>query len=210
MERAEKVPPSVPRTEENGAIRADLLRSALPACQPQEGSPANTFTDAEIEELQAKFPEIQIRPRTSGSAAKEERFDILETWKAPPTKSAVHEVIENVPTTLDWHDAPDFSLPKLDATKAFRDQVRSGAFTGPTNAVCPGFLQCNLVVLPQGPEAFDFLLFCQRNPKSCPLIDVCDVGSPHPYAVAAGADLRTDVPKYAIYRNGKLEQEVSI
>merc|ERR1712176_918975 len=70
-------------------------------------------------------------------------------------------------------------------------------------------MQCNLVVLPQGPAAFDFLLFCQRNPKACPLIDVCDVGSPYAPGVAKGADLRTDVPKYAIYRNGMLETEVS-
>ncbi|KAL3896632.1 MAG: hypothetical protein SGARI_007123, partial [Bacillariaceae sp.] len=97
-------------------------------------------------------------------------------------------------------------------------------FTTPTNGVCPGFLQCNLVVLPQGPIAFDFLLFCQRNPKACPLIEVCDVGSPFPHGVAPGADLRTDemllsdfsfspvqqLPhRYAIYRNGQLEQEVT-
>mmetsp|Transcript_8212 Transcript_8212/g.17492 ORF Transcript_8212/g.17492 Transcript_8212/m.17492 type:complete len:397 (-) Transcript_8212:156-1346(-) len=90
----------------------------------------------------------------------------------------------------------------------FRDAVRAGKFRGPTNGVCPGFMQCNLVVLEEGPAAFDFLLFCQRNKKACPLIEVCDVGSPFADAVAAGSDLRTDIPKYCIYRNGKLESEV--
>jgi uncharacterized protein YcsI (UPF0317 family) len=78
---------------------------------------------------------------------------------------------------------------------AFRQRVRSGEFQGPTNNVCPGFLQCNMVVLPAGPIAFDFLLFCQRNPQSCPLIEVCEVGSYCPARLADNADLRTDLPK---------------
>ena len=82
-----------------------------------------------------------------------------------------------------------------DAPRAFRKAVREGTFQGPTNGVCPGFMQCNLVVLPQGQHAFDFLLFCQRNKKACPLVEVCDVGSPYPNGVARDADLRTDVPK---------------
>mmetsp|Transcript_34321 Transcript_34321/g.63147 ORF Transcript_34321/g.63147 Transcript_34321/m.63147 type:complete len:328 (+) Transcript_34321:118-1101(+) len=89
----------------------------------------------------------------------------------------------------------------------FRQAVRSGRYTGPTNGCCPGFMQCNLVVLEES-QAFDFLLFCQRNKKACPLIEVCDVGSPSAEAVAAGSDLRTDIPKYCIYRNGKLDAEV--
>jgi len=95
---------------------------------------------------------------------------------------------------VDWHDSPRFHKDAYIA-REFRDLVRRGEFIGPTNGSCPGFLQCNLVVLPQGQFAFDFLLFCQRNPKACPLIEVCDVGSPFPTGVALGADLRTDVPK---------------
>jgi len=90
----------------------------------------------------------------------------------------------------------------------FREAVRSGKFKGPTNGICQGYMQCNLVVLEDGPAAYDFLLFCQRNKKACPLIEVCDVGSPFAEAVGAGSDLRTDIPKYCIYRNGKLESEV--
>ena len=59
-------------------------------------------------------------------------------------------------------------------------------------------------------EAFDFMLFCQRNPQACPLIEVCDVGSPHPpESLAIGADLRTDIPKYSIYKDGVLEKVVT-
>jgi uncharacterized protein YcsI (UPF0317 family) len=88
----------------------------------------------------------------------------------------------------------------------FREQVRSGAFTGLTAGVCDGFVQANLAILPKE-DAFEFLLFCQRNPKSCPLIDVTDIGSPVPAASAPGADLRTDLPKYRVYRNGELTDE---
>jgi hypothetical protein len=95
---------------------------------------------------------------------------------------------------LFWHGAPKIAPAGL-ASQLFRQQVRKGLFKGPTNSQCPGFLQCNLVVLPQGPIAFDFIIFCQRNKKACPLIEVCDVGSPYPTGVARGADLRTDVPK---------------
>lgn len=90
----------------------------------------------------------------------------------------------------------------------FRQAVRSGQYTGPTNGCCPGYMQCNLVVLEEGQAAYDFLLFCQRNKKACPLIEVCDVGRPSAETIAAGSDLRTDIPKYCIYRNGKLDAEV--
>src|SRR5207245_8082583 len=69
-----------------------------------------------------------------------------------------------------------------------------------------GYVQANLVVVPRE-LAFDFLLFCQRNPKPCPLLDVTECGSAEPAAVAPGADLRTDVPCYRIYRNGELVEE---
>lgn len=95
----------------------------------------------------------------------------------------------------------------------FRNAVRNGHYKGPTNGVCSGYMQCNLVVLEED-QAFDFLLFCQRNKKACPLIEVCvDSSCDSSYSVDGSiakdaADLRTDIPKYCIYRNGKLEQEV--
>src|SRR5207249_4923506 len=53
----------------------------------------------------------------------------------------------------------------------------------------------------------DFLLFCQRNPKPCPLLDVTEPGDPEPRGVARGADLRTDLPAYRVYRRGQLVDE---
>jgi uncharacterized protein YcsI (UPF0317 family) len=70
-----------------------------------------------------------------------------------------------------------------------------------------GYVQANLVVLPFD-CAFDFLLFCQRNPKPCPLLDVTDIGDPEPKTVARGADIRTDVPMYRVYRDGRLCEEL--
>ena len=80
---------------------------------------------------------------------------------------------------------------------SFRLAVREGRFRGPTNGVCPGYLQINLVVVPAGPVAFDFLLFCQRNIKACPLLEVCEGAKTSfvPKKLATGADLRTDIPK---------------
>lgn len=172
-------------------MKEHLLRSILPDLQPQEGSPANTFTDSELQELQAALPGLNLRPRVERESMdvlvgghNENVLDICKPWTPP----------EPVPASLDWYGAPRFA-PKASVARQFRQSVREGKFTGPTNGVCPGFLQCNLVVLPQGKHAFDFLLFCQRNPQACPLLEVCDVGSPIPLALAPSADLRTDCPK---------------
>ena len=89
-----------------------------------------------------------------------------------------------------------------------RQQIREGKWRRPTAGLAPGFVQANLAILPRD-LAFDFLLFAQRNPKPCPVIEVTDVGSPEPKLSAPGADLRTDVPKYCIYRHGVLEGEVT-
>src|SRR5438105_2225949 len=87
-----------------------------------------------------------------------------------------------------------------------RQGARAGVITGPTPGMARGFVQANLVIVPRD-LAFDFLLFCQRNPKPCPLLDVTEPGSPEPKAVALGADLRTDLPRYRVYRDGKLVDE---
>jgi uncharacterized protein YcsI (UPF0317 family) len=87
-----------------------------------------------------------------------------------------------------------------------RQAARQGYLTGPTAGLALGHVQANLVVLPRD-LAFDFLLFCQRNPKPCPLLDVTEVGSPVPERVAPDADLRTDLPRYRVYRDGVLVDE---
>jgi len=92
--------------------------------------------------------------------------------------------------------------------KEIRADIRSGKLAGVTAGLAPGFVQANLAILPKD-CAYEFLLFCQRNPRPCPLIEVTDVGSPEPVGVAPGADLRTDVPKYRIYKDGALADEVT-
>jgi uncharacterized protein YcsI (UPF0317 family) len=87
-----------------------------------------------------------------------------------------------------------------------RRRIRSGEWRSPTAGLAPGFAQANLVVVPRD-TAYDFLVFCQRNPKPCPLIDVTDPGNPEPPYAARGADLRTDLPRYRVYRRGELETE---
>lgn len=90
--------------------------------------------------------------------------------------------------------------------KEYRNIIRQGEDLGVTAAVCQGYAQAQLVIVPKE-YAFDFLLFCNRNPKPCPVIDVTDPGSPHPLIAAPEADLRTDVSRYSIYIDGKLESE---
>jgi uncharacterized protein YcsI (UPF0317 family) len=89
---------------------------------------------------------------------------------------------------------------------AIRTACRAGSLTGPTPGLARGFVQANLVTVPKD-VAFDFLLFCQRNPKPCPLLDVTEPGDPEPKGVAPGADLRTDLPAYRVWRDGQLVDE---
>ncbi len=87
-----------------------------------------------------------------------------------------------------------------------RARIRAGEHTGPTSGLAPGFAQANLVILTAG-DALDFLRFCVRNPKPCPLLEVTDTGSPHPTALSRDADLRTDVPRYRVFEDGELVDE---
>ncbi|MDI6893593.1 MAG: putative hydro-lyase [Bacillota bacterium] len=90
--------------------------------------------------------------------------------------------------------------------RELRQLIREGRWAGPTAGMAPGYVQANVVILPRA-LAFDFLLFAQRNPKPCPLLDVTDPGCPEPLLVAPGADLRTDVPRYRVLRRGELVDE---
>ena len=87
-----------------------------------------------------------------------------------------------------------------------RRQARAGEWNGPTPGLAMGYVQANLVVVPRD-LAFDFLLFCTRNPKPCPLLDVTEAGSAEPRLVAPGADLRTDLPRYRVWERGELVDE---
>ena len=89
-----------------------------------------------------------------------------------------------------------------------RADIRAGRMVGVTTGLGTGFVQANLVALPKE-QADDFLLFCQRNPKPCPVIEVTEPGGVEPVASAPGADLRTDIPRYRIYRDGAVAAEVT-
>jgi uncharacterized protein YcsI (UPF0317 family) len=98
-------------------------------------------------------------------------------------------------------DSVSFMTPK-----EARQMIRDNQWIKPTAGVASGYTQANLVILPKK-YAFDFLLFCQRNPKPCPILDVTDMGDPHPPLFAPDADLRVDLPKYRVYRYGELVEE---
>jgi uncharacterized protein YcsI (UPF0317 family) len=87
-----------------------------------------------------------------------------------------------------------------------RHRIREGEWTTPTSGAATGFLQANLVMLPAS-HAFHFLLFCTRNPKPCPVLDVLEAGVSKP-SIAEAADLRVDLPRYRIFRKGDMTEEV--
>ena len=97
------------------------------------------------------------------------------------------------------------TLPRT--PREVRALIRSGQWRGVTSGVAPGYVQANLAILPRE-LAFDFLLFCQRNPKLCPLLEVVEAGQTEPRLVAPGADIRTDVPGYRVFVDGERVEDV--
>ncbi len=87
-----------------------------------------------------------------------------------------------------------------------RHAIRSGQYRSHTAGLGQGFLQANLAILPQE-YALDFMRFCQRNPKPCPLTGVSDTGNPMMFTMGRDIDIRTDVPAYNVYRNGALDHD---
>lgn len=87
-----------------------------------------------------------------------------------------------------------------------RAAIRAGTWTQQTSGMAPGHVQVNLVVLPKA-FADNFLLYCQRNPKPCPVLGVSEPGEPHLVQLGASIDLRTDLPRYRVWLNGALHEE---
>jgi uncharacterized protein YcsI (UPF0317 family) len=87
-----------------------------------------------------------------------------------------------------------------------RRRIRAGELTGPTAGLAPGNVQANLVVLPRA-LAHDFLRFAQANPRPCPVLAVSEHGSPHLPRLGRDLDVRTDVPRYRVWRHGELAGE---
>lgn len=89
-----------------------------------------------------------------------------------------------------------------------RKLIRSGLIDMPTTGMCNGYAQGNLVILPKT-AAWDFLLFCQRNPKACPLLEVAEAGSRTFSVFGKDSDIARDFPRYRIYERGCLTGEVT-
>jgi len=90
--------------------------------------------------------------------------------------------------------------------RAARLAIRAGKHTGATSGLAPGFVQGNLAILPQA-MAGDFLRFCQLNPKPCPLIGSSAPGDWRVPELAADLDIRTDLPRYCVWKHGELAEE---
>jgi uncharacterized protein YcsI (UPF0317 family) len=115
--------------------------------------------------------------------------------------------------TTDPSTAPAACVPGLAAwtpdpaiARAERARIRRGEHTGNTAGLAPGFVQGNLVVLP-AEAAGDFLRFCQRNPQACPLLAVGEPGDPMLPALGEDLDIRHDLPRYRVWRDGALAGE---
>jgi uncharacterized protein YcsI (UPF0317 family) len=87
-----------------------------------------------------------------------------------------------------------------------RRRIRAGDFTGPTAGLAPGNVQANLVILPQA-LAHDFLRFAQANPKPCPVLAVSEAGDPRFPGLGEDLDIRSDLPRYRVWRRGELVDE---
>ena len=117
----------------------------------------------------------------------------------------MHENSLNKPASVSdevWQEALCASPQEL------RSLIRDEKFQAPTSGLCPGYAQANLIILPKQ-DAYDFLLFAQRNPKPCPLLEVSDPGDMFTRICANEANIATDFPRYRIYEHGELVQEAT-
>ena len=89
---------------------------------------------------------------------------------------------------------------------AARAAIRSGSWTTHTSGLAEGHVQGNVVILPNA-LANDFLRYCQRNPKPCPLLAVSEPGQALLPSLGADIDIRTDLPRYRVWRDGKLTDQ---
>lgn len=101
------------------------------------------------------------------------------------------------------------SVPSNESALSFRQRVRAGAFADQTSGLIPGYVQANLVVVPES-NASDFLAFCQRNPKPCPLLAMSpQPGDPTLPDLGHDIDVRSDLPRYRVWREGQCVDEPS-
>src|ERR1700740_1854186 len=108
-------------------------------------------------------------------------------------------------TSLARTERPDLDTANLSPSVAARHACRTGT-ANTTAGMANGFVQGNLVVLPEKLAAA-FHRFCQLNPKPCPIIGMSDVGNPRIPSLGLDLDIRTDVPRYRIWRDGEVVEE---
>ncbi len=101
---------------------------------------------------------------------------------------------------------PDSPCPPESMAAAARRKIRSGQWTAHTSGLADGHVQGNVVILPQA-LAGDFLRYCQRNPKPCPVLAVGEPGSPLLPTLGHDINICSDVPRYRVWRDGVVVQE---
>src|SRR5262247_348524 len=107
-----------------------------------------------------------------------------------------------MPVATMQREAPAMARTGCDA----RLMIRRGDHAGPTSGMAPGYVQANLAILPQA-LATDFLRFCQLNPKPCPLLAASAPGDFRLPTLGDDLDIRTDLPRYRVFRRGELVDE---
>jgi uncharacterized protein YcsI (UPF0317 family) len=91
-------------------------------------------------------------------------------------------------------------------SQRIRREIRGGRISGTSRGLAPGFVQCNLAIMPKV-FAFEFMLYCQRNQRACPVLEVTDPGDPVPRKLAPTADLRTDCARYSVFVDGERQAD---
>lgn len=89
--------------------------------------------------------------------------------------------------------------------KQIRTEIHKGQLSRTTAGLCPGYAQTNVVAIPKE-FALEFMIFCQRNPKACPILEMIDNGDAEPHRMAPGANLRTDISVYHVFQDGVLTE----
>lgn len=90
---------------------------------------------------------------------------------------------------------------------ALRRLIRHGAYTGRTGGFAMGRVQANIAIM-SADHAHDFLRYCQRNPRPCPLLAVSEPGNPSLPELGADIDVRTDIPSYRVFRHGEPGEDI--
>jgi len=120
-----------------------------------------------------------------------------------------HLPLPNIQTTRgDEIAAIDNKFGKDGDTSAknIRKLIRCGSWTSHTSGLASDHVQGNVVILP-GALASDFLLYCQRNPKPCPLLAVSEAGDSKLPTLGTDIDICSDLPRYRVWHHGKVIDE---